>query len=86
MNLKGLQRILGRRLPQIDRWGRVKVYAWDNAPYFIRPTADTFIIFWDKPKRKNIHPYEYKEIPMADLEVVADRNKMRLRNKTKQYK
>lgn len=74
--LKGLQRILRKRLPGIDRWQSVKVY----------PNGDTFVIFWYGPKRKNIHPYESKEIPMCDLKIVADRNRMRLRNKTKSYR
>ena len=75
-----------KRLPHIDRWKRVTVYTWDSAPYFIQPTDGMFYIVWDKPKRKNIHPYEYKEVPMKDLNEMIDRNKMRLRNETKTYK
>jgi len=71
--LKGLQRILRKRLPFIDRWRSVRVYQ----------EGDYFIIYWYRPKGKNFHPYEFKEIPMSDLEGIVDRNRMRLRNKTK---
>ena len=86
--VKGLQRILRKRLPQIDRWRQVTVYSWDSPrlPWFILPEKDTFIIYWSGPKRKNIHPDEYKEIPLEDLEQIIERNKMRLRNQTKAYK
>jgi hypothetical protein len=86
MTLKGLQRILRKRLPDIDRWKRVTVYNWDNAPYFIEPSDGMFYIVWSGPKRRNVHPYEYKEIPLSDLEIVAERNRTRLRNATKAYK
>ena len=86
--LKGLQRTLRKRLPAIDRWKRVTVYSWDSPrlPWFIKPEMDTFIIYWHGPKRKNIHPDEYREIPLSDLELVAERNKMRLKNLTKTYR
>ena len=86
--VKGLQRVLRKRLPTIDRWRRVTVYLWDSPrlPWFIKPEKDTFIIYWSGPKRKNIHPDEYKEVPLKDLELITERNRMRLRNKTKQYK
>ena len=85
-SLKGLQRTLRKRLPEIDRWNKVHVYQWDKAPYFIHPTDDMFYVVWSGPKRKNIHPYEYKEVPMKDLDLVTDRNRQRLRNRTKAYK
>ena len=82
---KTLQRILRRRLPEINRWRKVTVYKWDDPrlPGFITPEDNTFIIYWSGPKRKNIHTDEFREIPMADLDMIADRNRMRLRNKTK---
>jgi len=76
MSIKGLQRILRKRLAHIDRWKYVKVTK-DNG---------TFTIRWYGPKGKNFHPYEYKEIPYEDLEIVTERNRMRLRNETKAYK
>ncbi|MCP3894980.1 MAG: hypothetical protein GY706_10180, partial [Bacteroides sp.] len=85
-SLKGLQRIFRKRLPDIDRWRKVTVYNWDGAPYFITPQDGMFYVVWSGPKRKNIHPYEYREIPLDDIEIIATRNRMRLRNKTKTYR
>jgi hypothetical protein len=85
-SIKGLQRILRKRLPTIDRWRSVKVYNWDNAPYYIEPSDGMFYIVWSKPKRKNIHDLEWREIPLTDLELIVERNRMRLRNETKAYK
>ncbi len=88
MNHIDLQTTLRERLPRIDRWGKVTVYKWNSKrlPWFIQPEEGTFIIYWSKPKRKNIHPDEYREIPLSDLEIIAERNKQRLRNKTKTYR
>jgi len=85
-NIKGLQRVLRKRLPTIDRWKQVTVYMWDRAPYFIQPRDGMFYIVWSGPKRKNIHPYEYKEIPMEDLGKIVNKNRIRLQNSTKMYK
>ena len=85
-SIKGLQRVLRKRLPEIDRWQKVHVYPWDKAPYYIPPSDDCFYIVWSGPKRKNIHPYEWREIPMKDIDIVTERNRMRLRNKTKTYR
>ena len=85
---KTLQRILRKRLPEINRWKKVTVHKHDSEklPPFITPVDDMFYIYWHDPKRKNIHPDEYREIPMADLDEVTERNRMRLRNKTKMYR
>ena len=87
-SVKGLQRVLRKRLPEINRWNRVHVYRWNSPhmPWFINPEKDTFVIYWSGPKRKNIHPDEFKEIPLKDLDEVTERNKMRLRNNTKAYR
>lgn len=86
--MKGLQRILRKRLPTIDRWGEVTVYSHKSTrlPNWVTPVEGMFYIVWTNPKRKNIHPYEYKEVPLEDLELIAARNRMRLRNQTKAYK
>ena len=87
-SLKGLQRILRKRLPFINRWNMVTVYSWGSArlPWFVDRKQGMFYIFWDKPKRKNIHPYEYKEAPLTHLDDIIERNLQRLRNETKTYK
>jgi len=88
MNHIDLQDILRKRLPKIDRWKKVTVYKWNSKrlPWFIDPQEGMFYVVWSGPKRKNIHPDEYREIPLSDLKEVAERNKMRLRNKTKMYR
>ena len=87
-NVKGIQRILRKRLPYIDRWKSVSVYRYDDnkLPWFISPTEGMFYVLWNRPKRKNIHEDEYREIPLADLDIVFERNRTRLYNKTKAYK
>ena len=87
-SVKGLQRILRKRLPFIDRWGGVSVYRWDSdgLPGIIKPVEGMFYVVWTKPKRKNVHPYEIKEIPLGDLPLIIERNRTRLRNLTKSYK
>ena len=88
MSIKGLQRVLRKRLPAIDRWRKVRVYQWDSTglPEYIMPQEGTFYVVWSAPKRKNIHPYEYREIPLDDLYEVTDRNRKRLYSLTKTYK
>ena len=85
---KGIQRVLRKRLPTIDRWKRVTVYRYDDErlPWYIEPVDGMFYIVWDKPNRRNIHPDEYREIPLTDLDIIAERNRMRLRNLTKTYR
>jgi len=87
-SVKGLQRVLRKRLPTIDRWKKVTVYKWDSTrmPEHLSPKENTFIIYWNGVKGKNIHPYEAKEIPLKDFEIVFERNRTRLRNETKAYK
>ena len=86
ITMKGLQRILRKRLPEIDRWKYVSVYSSEDKPDWVVSGPESIIIMWHGPKRSNIHPYEYKEIPKADIDIVADRNRMRIRNKTKIYR
>jgi len=87
-SIKGLQRTLRKRLPAIDRWKRVSVYRFDDTrlPEFILPAENCFYIVWTDPKRRNIHPYEYKQIPIEDISEVIRRNRDRLRNETVAYK
>ena len=94
-SIKGLQRILRRRLPHIDLWRNVTVYGWDSKGlhrFTEEPVRGMFYIVWSDPYRrdkyqKNKHDKFFcKECSLDDLELIADRNKMRLRNKTKQYK
>ena len=86
--IKGLQRTLRKRLHAIDRWGQVSVYNWNDTrlPEFIPPDKDHFYIVWTEPRRSNIHPYEYKRVPLSDIAEVRRRNRDRLRNKTVSYK
>ena len=88
MNHIDLQAILRKRLPRINRWGAVSCYKWNSKrlPWYIDPREGMFYIHWSQPKRRNPHEYEYKEVPLTDLKEVAERNRMRLRNNTKQYK
>ena len=74
--LRTLERILIARLEFINRWNDVKVIQSGNS----------FIIEWSKPKRGNIHPIETKEIPIADIDLLIERNVTRLKNETKTYK
>ena len=85
---KGLQRVLRKRLPDINRWKSVTVYKNNDLrlPDWITPDDDTFIIYWHNPKGNNFHPYEYKEIPLSDINLIYEKNRMRLRNSTKAYK
>jgi len=89
-SLKGLQRTLRKRLVDINRWRYVSVLHCDSQrmPCTIKPFVEkeTFIIRWYGPKRKNIHREEWKMIPMGDIDEVAERNRMRLRNKTKTHR
>jgi hypothetical protein len=45
-----------------------------------------FYMVWSEPRSGNIHDVEYKEVPLTDLEVVAERNRQRLYNRTKEHK
>lgn len=83
---KGLQRTLRKRLPHIDRWNRVNVYKYGDERSPVEIEDGHFIIYWHSPKRKNIHPYEYKQVPLSHLDQVYDRNRIRLRNQTKAYR
>ena len=87
---KTLQRILRRRLPEINRWKYVSVLPWDsprmshNMKDFAEPGR--IYVRWYGPKRRNIHPEEYKDFPESDLDRVTERNRMRLHNKTKTHR
>ena len=95
MTTKGLQRILRKRLPDIDLWRNVTVYNWDSKGlrrFADEPVSGMFYIVWSDPYRrdkyqKNKHDKFFcKECKLIDIDEVADRNNMRLRNKTKAYK
>jgi len=87
-SIKGLQRLLRKRIPEIQRWQRVTVYKWNDVklPWFISPVKDMFYILWHNPRGKNIHTDEYKEVPMGDIDMVFERNRQRYYNKTKAYR
>lgn len=75
--IQQLRNILNARLPMINRWNKVS----------IEDTGDTFIILWSDPKVKsNTHPFESKECPKSDLDIVIKRNTERLYNEIKTYK
>jgi len=84
-----LQFILRARLPEIRRWGMVSVYKWNSKwlPWYIyQPTEGMCYIIWTNSKGKNIHEYEYREIPIKDLPEVIQRNKQKLYNKVKTHR
>ena len=85
---KGLQRVLRKRLETIQRWRQVTVYRYDDKrlPWYIEANEGMFYIVWDKPKRRNVHPDEYKECPLDDLDIIVERNRTRLYNKVKSYR
>ena len=72
-----LNHILTARLPIIRRWGKVEVTT----------DGDTFTILWSEPKVKsNTHPFESKQCPIGDLDLLINRNAERLSNEVKSYK
>ena len=74
--IKTLERILKERLPHIKRWRKVSVIL----------DCDTFTIYWSDPKTaKNHHPFESKQMPISDIDIIINRNKSRLRNESKLY-
>ena len=84
-----LQDILRARIGNIDRWRKVTVYKWNSKrlPWYIdRPIWGMAYIVWSRPKRGNIHDVEHKEFPLTDLDKVINRNRRRLRDKTKEHK
>ena len=89
-SLKGLQRVLRKRLPEIDRWKCVSVLKHDSPriSHNHKPFTSNgyYYIRWYGPKRGNIHPEEYYEFPCSELEAVVRRKRNRLRNKTKTYR
>ena len=86
---KGLQRVLRKRLPHIDRWRRVTVYRWDSKrlPWFIdRPEKGFYYIVWSGNKRGNIHDDEVVQRPLDNIDYWYNKNNERLKRKTKIHK
>jgi len=83
-----LEDLLTERLPKINRWNAVKVFNYNspNIPYGVNIRNKHFIIYWHRPKGRNFHPYEYKEIPLAHLHRIIEKNYQRLKNNTQAYK
>jgi len=68
----------------------VSVLPWDSTRISCNMRGFTkegmIYIRWYGPKRRNIHPEEYKAFPEKDLDAVVERNRARLHNKTKTHR
>ena len=90
-DLKELQTILRKRLPDIKRWRKVSVFGYgDDLPSEITdtntPKEDKFYIYWNGNKGKNIHRFEVKEAELSAIKDIIRRNTERLENNRKVYK